>query len=153
MRHLMLCVLLLVVAGCGNKGGPSGDRDTHYKAFAATFGDLIMKEDYRGAYDMCSSHLKNKMNYDKFLGAHKEAIKVYGKPAKLDTGINFTKTELLSDHEGFSGAPAEIRQARVFAYFGTEKHTEARDGWCLGLDVVQEDGKDLVAAFDYSINH
>ena len=152
----VLGAALAIAAGCGTGEGKSGGgegRDEKYLAYARQYGQLLFKRDFGAAYELCSSHLKSRMTLEQFGSGHLEAFKTYGEPDKFEVGLNFAKPELLKGHKGFGGAPPEIRQARVFVYFGTKQDAEARDGYCCGLDIVEENGRDLVASFDYSINH
>lgn len=148
-----LAVLGLLALGCGSGGvgGGGGDRDTTYRAYAQNFGDLLMKDDFAGAYDLCSSHLKSKMTLEQFMALHRQARTDYGKAAKASPSINFTDPKLLKDQRGWpEGAQ---RQARVFVNFHKDANDDSPGGdYSLGLNIVLEDGKDLVGAMDYGIH-
>lgn len=142
-----------VLIGCGSGGGaPSSgeDRNEHYKAYAVEFGNLLLKNDFEAAYAKCSSHLKKKMSLEAFAAAHKRASRDYGKAAKVDGSVNFTKPELLADQKGWPDGAK--RQARVFVRFYKEADDNSMGDYCCALNIVQEDGQDLVAVFEYCIN-
>ena len=149
----VLAGLTVLLAGCG--GGPGGggstNREEKYRAYAQSYGELLMNKDFQAAYALCSSHLKKKMTLEKFTAEHKQAWKELGAPGKFDVSINFVKPELLKDQKGWpEGAD---RQARVFVNFFTDKDAKYAGGdYALALNIVQEDGKDLVAVFDYGIH-
>lgn len=155
IRCCMAVLVLAIIAGCGGgssgKGGgaPSSEnRDDLYREYARRYGELLFKGDFKSAYELCSPHIRDKMTLEQFTAKHLEEMKTYGKPVKLDASINFTRPELLKDSKGFNGAPPEIRQARVFVYF----YINEDERYCLGLDVVNDNGTDRVASFDYSIH-
>ncbi|MBI3831609.1 MAG: hypothetical protein HY291_18965 [Planctomycetes bacterium] len=148
-------VISLLLAGCGAGGGSSSaggsSRDETYRAYGKNFGDLIVKQDFQSAYELCSSHLKKKMTLEQFSNAHKQAFKDYGQPAKFEVSLNFTDPELLKGQSGWPEGAA--RQARVFVNFFKDKNEDSATGdFSLGLNIVGEDGKDLVGAFDYGIH-
>ena len=153
-RMLVPVIFLVLLAGCGSGGAPggsSGDRDEHYRAYARQFGELLLKQDFQAAYDLCSSHLKSKLTLEQFSAAHKQAWKELGTPGKFDVSINFTNPELLKDQKGWpAGAD---RQARVFVNFFTDKDAKYAGGdYSLALNIVKEDDKELVATFDYGLH-
>ncbi|MCW8130915.1 MAG: hypothetical protein KIS92_11230 [Planctomycetota bacterium] len=111
---------------------------------------MLIKGEYDAAYAKCSSHLKRKMSLEAFTAAHKQASKDYGKAVKVDGSVNFTKPELLTDQKGWpEGAK---RQARVFVRFYKEADDLSMGDYCCALNIVEEDGQDRVAVFEYSIN-
>lgn len=151
-----LACLLSLLPGCGSGLGSSeASRDAKYQAYARKHGELLLKEDYAGAYAMTSSHLKANMTAEQFAAAHRAARTKYGKPVSLDVDINATDPALLQGDELDTGfperIPGDIRQARVIITFGLGQDAtsgEAPSFDCF-LNVVKEDGKDLICGFEY----
>lgn len=153
LRVFLACVGVCLLAGCSGGGAPGvvANRDDHYSAYAKDFGELLLKGDYAAAYDRCSSHLKARMTLEAFTKAHQEALKIYGKAARVSGTINFTKPELLQGQKGWPDGCD--RQARAFANFHLEAEDDgSRAEYCCGLNIARENGQDLVCAFDYAIN-
>lgn len=144
-------VFAFLLAGCGGGSGIGSSREETYRVYARNYGELLMKQDFQGAYDLCSSHLKKKLTLEQFTAEHKQAFKDYGAPGKFDVSINFVDPELLKGQKGWPEGAS--RQARVFVNFFKDKDAKYAGGdYCMALNIVSEDGKDLVCVFEYCIN-
>ena len=160
MRRTVPILSLCLLAGCsevadiGGGGFDEDAADADYLQYGEQFGQLLMKNDFKAAYQLTSSHVQTGMTFDDFVAAYDGAVKEYGEPKKIETDINTSDPELLDDEDlGFpESIPANLRRARVAVMFSTEIDEDgyALAGFTCWINVIHQNGQDRICTLEYA---
>ena len=116
------------------------------------FGEALVAQDYKRAYEMMSRTYQRKVTLDEFSAIHRQALFDYGKPLKAEAGHGETESGTLTgpEFERFGDVPPNDRFAWTYANLTAESDSAEKPPCCDCWLLLVKRGRELrVGAFEY----
>jgi hypothetical protein len=146
----VLCVMLLLLAGCGGESAVEAGRRPHVEAFGRRFGQAILSGDLLAAYSMTSKrHYQTSTDLSAFRELLGQAAEEYGEATQVGVGFNTLEADgPLGEGLDFPEAVAvKDRRARIVVRMqdGPDMNDTVYEIW---LNIIDEGGESRIVTVE-----